>query len=805
MALSFLQRGGNLAESAKGMQLGQYVPELVLEGLQTGVDNVRTDVYLSPKLVDVARQHIAKLLAKYGDVEELIKEDAFSIGLGMPGSSAPNPARTSTFIGSPPLPGAATAPPARPTGFIGSPGPSPTIPTKATGFIGSPQVNPAIMAGRTTAAKAEPADFKKLMADLLTGSLNRAKTENNINLDLLTRLAVIKMLRGEMTAQFNQLLEKCRTKLKAYDGPRAMNPHKGIELREKFAQFQINKKIVQRKTGQEVFATLREIEKETLAKMRRSLFGESATASYDLLLNRLLFTDDGKDDYLNAEQYVMLGNYERDPDRFQRMQEMAASFIKSLGLVPTGQPDEDKQLDAMLSVTDNSHELFNGGTPEEETPKGKAQKVLLDGWVELLEKEQLIDHVIASYEAVPLLAQYSPLINPQQLKNSIIKKEERERVKQLLEERGKISPDGILNAVKKVEGMKSGDRAKVAGRYFGDFLRYHRDLRRFEAVLSAMDGINVISSANEKLRELSAINNTLYEFLLVEEQKQGEANVVDHIILKADIRDSTTLTKTLFERGLNPASYFSLNFFDPVNKLLPKYDATKVFIEGDALILALFEREGEQAFGVGKTCMLAKEMVQIVRGYNEQSTKSGLPTLELGLGICFQESAPMYLMDGTHRIMISKALNESDRLSGCSKGARKYLAAGQSKNLFNVYNFQTVEDAETGGIPDEFLVRYNIGGIHINALAFEKLKKEIALKEHLIELPTIWSKEQVRLFTGVVPVGQGIFHRIIVREGLTAFVDLKDFTLKRWTEKKYYEVCVNEALYKHLEKEFPVV
>lgn len=802
MALSFLQRGSNLAETAKGLQLAQYVPELVLEGLQTGVDNVRTDVSLSPKLVDIARQHIAKLLAKYGDVEELVKEDAFSLAMSQ------NPAAMGvprgTYIGSPPMPGATAAPTSRPTGFIGAPTIAPGS-GRPTGFIGAPQVNAAIMAARNAGAKAEPADFKKLMADLLVGSLNRAKTDNNINLDLLTRLAVIKMLRAELVGQFSTLLEKCRTKLKNYEGPRAMNPHKGVELREQFAGFQVNKKIVLRKTGQELFATLREIEKETLAKMRRSLFGEDAGAAYDLLLNRLLFTDDGRDDYLNAEQYVMLGNYERDPDRFQRMQELAASFIKSLNLLPGGQPDEDKQIDAMLSATDNSHELFAGGTPDESTPKGKQQKTLLDGWVELLEKENLIDHVIASYEAVPLLAQYSPLINPQQLKNSIINKAERERVTTLLDERGKFSSEGIISAVKKVEGMKGSDRAKVAGRYFSDFSRYHRDFRRFEAVLAALDGINVIGSANEKLRELSAINNTLYEFLLTEEQKQGEANVVDHIILKADIRDSTTLTKTLFERGLNPASYFSLNFFDPVNKLLPKYDATKVFIEGDALILALFEREGEQGFGVGKTCILAKEMVRIVRGYNEQSQKSGLPILELGLGICFQESAPMYLMDGSHRIMISKALNESDRLSGCSKGARKYLAAGQAKNLFNVYNFQTVEDADTGGIPDEFLVRYNIGGIHINALAFDKLKKEIALKEHILELPTIWSKEKVKLFTGVVPVGQGIFHRIIVREGLTAFVDLKDFSLKRWTEKKYYEVCVNEALYKHMESAFPVV
>jgi hypothetical protein len=785
------------------MQLGQYVPEIVLQGLLTGVDNVRTDVYLSPKFVDIARQHIAKLLAKYGDVEDLIKEDAFSAGMQQ--NPAVGGVSRSTFIGSPPMPGTTAPTASRPTGFIGSQAPNTTGAAPKSGFIGSPQVNPAVMGKTMMPTKAEPADFKKLMADLLVGSLNRAKTENNINLDMLTRLAVIKMLRTQMTGQFNQILEKSRTKLKTYDGPRAINPHKGIEMREKFSQFQINKKVVLRKAGQDIFATMREIEKETLSKMRRSLFGEAEGTSYDLLLNRLLFTEDGKDDYLNAEQYVMLGNYERDADRFQRMQEFAAAFIKSLGLLPANQADEDKQIDAMLSVTENSHELFAGGTPDETTPKGKAQKTLLEGWVESLEKEALMDYVIASYEAVPLLAQYSPLINPQQLKNSLINKTERERVKALLEERGKISPDGINNAVKKIEGMKSGDRAKIAGRYFGDFLRYHRDLRRFEAVLLAMDGVNVIGSSNEKLRELSAINNTLYEFLLTEEQKPSDASVIDHVILKADIRDSTTLTKTLFERGLNPASYFSLNFFDPVNKLLPKYDATKVFIEGDALILALFEREGEQGFGVGKTCMLAKEMVQLVRGYNEQSQKSGLPTLELGLGICFQESAPMYLMDGAHRIMISKALNESDRLSGCSKGARKYLAAGQSKNLFNVYNFQTVEDADTGGIPDEFLVRYNIGGIHINALAFQKLRKEIALKEHLVELPTIWSKEQVRLFTGVVPVGQGIFHKIIVREGLTAFVDLKDFSLKRWTDKKYYEVCVNEALYKHMEKEFPVV
>jgi len=64
------------------------------------------------------------------------------------------------------------------------------------------------------------------------------------------------------------------------------------------------------------------------------------------------------------------------------------------------------------------------------------------------------------------------------------------------------------------------------------------------------------------------------------------------VILKADVRDSSRLTRSLMEKGMNAASYFSLNFYDPVNKLLAKYGATKVFLEGDAIIVALLEHEG---------------------------------------------------------------------------------------------------------------------------------------------------------------------------------------------------------------------
>jgi hypothetical protein len=340
------------------------------------------------------------------------------------------------------------------------------------------------------------------------------------------------------------------------------------------------------------------------------------------------------------------------------------------------------------------------------------------------------------------------------------------------------------------------ERAKLAGRFLMDFMRYHRDLRRLEALNSAADTVNVI--ANEKLRELSCINNTLYEFLLPDEQKPREERVTHHVILKADIRDSTRLTRTLFERGLNPASYFSLNFYEPVNKLLPKYGASKVFIEGDAVILAMFEREGEASFGVARSCMLAREIIDIVRAYNEQSQRGGLPVLEIGIGICYHDAPPMYLMDESSRIMISPALNESDRLSSCSKVTRRFVSGFDT--LFNVFQFQTVDDASTGGATEEFVLRYNIGGIHISREAFHKLQDEIALQRFEMEVKGLWGTEKTLLHSGLVPVAGGVFHRIVVREGRLPHVDPRDLSLKGWTETHYYEVCTTQAVYDLIEQ-----
>jgi hypothetical protein len=147
--------------------------------------------------------------------------------------------------------------------------------------------------------------------------------------------------------------------------------------------------------------------------------------------------------------------------------------------------------------------------------------------------------------------------------------------------------------------------------------------------------------------------------------------------------------------------------------------------------------------------------------------------------------------------MISKALNESDRLSSCSKGMRRRLE--DRELLFNVFAFKSVEDEDTGGNPDEFLLRYNIGGIHINEAAFLKLRSEISLQAFDLQVPMIWSNATVRVYAGIVPLSQGSFHQIIVREGNIAHVDARDFSLKHITDRHYYEVCTHPKIYQAIE------
>ena len=69
-----------------------------------------------------------------------------------------------------------------------------------------------------------------------------------------------------------------------------------------------------------------------------------------------------------------------------------------------------------------------------------------------------------------------------------------------------------------------------------------------------------------------------------------------------------------------------------------------------------------------------------------------------------------------------------------------------------------------------------------------------------MKVPMIWDSRTVRLYSGVVPVGQGLFHKIVIREGLVAHIDARDFSLKRYTDSRYYEICTNTQICEAVER-----
>ena len=730
------------SEQLSRPDLQYYGLTLTFSDLQLGVDNLRYDVFLSRRITADLGFHLARYISRFGEVESLFEMDVPSAGQNK--------------------------------------------------FIRAAE-------GTTKLCKAGPADLKTLLISIHLAILNRAKAEGNPSVDVLGRLAVLKFIRIELQAQFARILEQCRMKSKSLEGVRQA---KMMQTQELVSAFQVGKKIILRRAGQELFRLLREIEKETLARTRRSLLGESLLGElpadwYRLFHSPLILTEDGRDDYLCAEHYYMFGNFARDPDRFPSLRQFALNFLRELGY---GEGVDDEHLEQALNVPENATMLVGTGNGEDLTPEDRDRKDRLDIWTRMLQREGVLSHVVASYEAVPLLAEYAPRVNPQQIKNALIFREEAERVEKIIAE-SRLHSDRLFAAVGRVASCRGSERSRFAARLLHDLFCYHRDLRGLETLSAGFDSINLVS--DDKVRELSTLNGMLYEFLPPEDQKPAGDRVVHHVILKADLRDSSRLTRSLMEKGMNAASYFSLNFYDPVKKLLAKYGATKVFLEGDAIIVALLEREGEAMLSVGRACVLACEIVSLLREYNELLERSGLPQMEVGLGIAYQDSPPLYLMDGERRIMISDAINESDRLSSCSKRVRKKLAP--DAGVFQVYTVQIGGGNKNDGAgaaseAEEMRLNYNIGGICLSEEAFHKLQQEISLAAWAADqsepgFAGPWIDEQREFFVGTVPIANGIFRKIAIRKNRIAQVDVRDLSILHWTDRCYYEVCANPAVY----------
>jgi len=725
--------------------------------------------------------------------------------------------------------------------------------------------------------------FRKLLTEVLQSSLTTAKQQKNIEIDLLFRLAILKFLTGELQNQFANVIQDAKEYIRKR-GEYFERSQQAHVLKARLSEMQSGRRDVVRLIGQLVAQALIDIEDNVIAKSRRALFGEDFASYYEILKNRLVFLDGGKDDAYFLEHYVLLGNYSRDPDRFEEVDTLFQEFLKETGIdslleapaskapeshrpsspeverlrneiasleaqrdglrkklergdgllnkfLSTSNPaevkaaisevemrikglhtklegldpqpaqskeqaDSDKKdhharIEDFLNDPENARKLFDASAGDDPDRSARARR--LAQLTNKIEERQLTPHLIAGYEIRPIAADFCPPVHLQQLRKAVVSKEEAKRVEELLKQVSakRLTMKPIEEVTKKVKRYSREDTQVLVLKFATDFMRLRRDLRDAEHISACMDQINLVTA--EKVRELSRMNNRLYECLLREEARPENDQVVSHVIIKADVRGSTKMTQDLLAKGLSPASHFSLNLHEPVKRLLDRYAAKKVFIEGDAIVLAIFETEGSRAYArpVAKACVLSRQILAVCNSYNDQAASTELPALEIGIGVAFQGSAPTYWTDGESRIMISKALNLSDRLSGCAKLAKRMLA--KQKTPFSVFHFLTAMEGASAEELDEFLVRYNMNGIELNEEGFEKLSEEISLEaiQTMLEYP--WGKEQGTLYYGEVPMGESV-ELLALRKGVARQL-LPDGKIGRRSDHSYYEVCTSPALY----------
>ncbi len=457
------------------------------------------------------------------------------------------------------------------------------------------------------------------------------------------------------------------------------------------------------------------------------------------------------------------------------------------------------RLGEYLNQPQNARRLFD---PQMALGEGEAspeiREQLLEEWMHRLEEHDLLFHVLAGYELRRIHGGYCPPIHLQQLKKALVNRDEARRVEQILEQypARKISVKMLEDASRAIRRRSRQETLAISLQFAEDLMRLRRDRRNYQHVVAWMERIHLVRS--ERSRELSRANQSLYEFLHPEEGRPAEDPVLNHTVIKADVRGSTGITKDLLARGLNPASHFSMNLHEPVKRMLERYGAATIFTEGDAIILAIYENESTRATrrAVARACVLGREILGVTQAYNLRAKSADLPPLEIGVGVAFQDSAPSLWMDGESRIMISRALNLSDRLSSCSKMARRLFRDNPSP--FNVYVLQTLMDEGDDG--EELVVRYNLNGIELNEEGFQKLSTEISLAPMVGNFPLPWGKEKVQLYFGEVPLGESI-EPIVIRKGFVRQL-LPGRKVGAPGSRAYYEVCTDVKLVEVARKKF---
>ena len=682
--------------------------------------------------------------------------------------------------------------------------------------------------------------YRESCLEFLKGAVNKAKSENEDQIDMLAQIAIIKMFIEEVHGQYDVLIKRLNDSARKLEISKHQDLKKTIKIKEKLSEVQKNKSAILAHVGSELFQFVIDAQNEGARELREAVLGPQSNLPADVFLNPILYLKNAFDDVFRIDQYVLLGHRFEDPDNYQAISSLirnllskmipddkaASAMLEQTERVPDAsdekgttpyQDNTDEYTDIWLKQVENIDILFDCFRSEERCRNlkkqkqtkersaqlkllAKKQKQLLDFVYRRFKRANLIPRITASYEMQSIYLEYCPPLVPHQVRQFLIHPRQRKsiirrinRVKGFYGKSFSLLP--LRRKIKQLKRVKTANKKKYLLQFLKGFARYHRDFQNFKRLEAAMDRVNLVTDT--KTMTLSRENYTLYEFLLPNERLLEKKPIINHVVIKADVRDSTNITSQMKERELNPASFFSLNFFNPITEILFDYNAEKVFIEGDAMILSISEHEGapEGWYSVSRACGLAIQILLVVQKYNETSRKYKLPILGMGIGICHNDKPPTFLFDETNRIMISPAINSADRLSSSTKSLNKII--NKKTHPFNLYVFTSASKEATDAKASGNILRYNVNGIELNADGFKKLSKEIDLKAVDCRIPEL-QEGTIRVHTGRFPTKSGKYRRLVIREAYIPEITLHDYKIIGSTPDKYYEVCTHAKVYQYV-------
>jgi hypothetical protein len=686
----------------------------------------------------------------------------------------------------------------------------------------------------------ETAEFKRQCHAILLHGVNSAKSNRETQLDVLAQTAVIKLLSEAIADQFEEAIQHLKTVIRKKE--LADPGDLPLALREEVSTVIYREDQIIQKAGADIFQHFNEVQHE-LNKLRISNFGEESIIPLEILTNPILQSTGRMSGFFMIENYVLLGHRIEDPVNYNAFFNLLSHFLAghlAPGARETKTPGKTRpaghlsppgvemganyppEIDSVIKYAPNIDMLFNFQKTKDQLRKIKSngkvkrgqvrklkerlriQKRLLKKFYGLIKREFILDGIVAPYVLRPFYRHYCPPLLPQEcLQYVIIPKARKTIVRKLSRYKRYYAQTLSLRYLNRTtRRIRTTPRRQKRGyliRFLSDFARYHRDLMNYRVVKDTTDSINL--RTEEKSIRLSRENRTLYEFILSHEEGGQTRPISNHAVIKADIRGSSAIIDQMKEKQQNPATSFSLNFFEPINNVLALYGAKKTFIEGDAIILSILEHEDTPGewYSVSRACGLAINILLIVSRYNLRNRINRLPMLDIGIGIGFADTSPTFFYDADNQIMISPAINKADRLSECNKSMRRKLQRMQQP--FNVYLYHPVAAHHSGGAAAAGILRYNVKGIELDPAGFQKLSSEIHMKRMKCRIPEL-SPNPLIFHTGKFPTTGGRYQRLLIREARIPEVSLPDFQLIRYTDRKYYEVCTNRTAYAHVRKHF---